>query len=248
MKKYASLYAAAVLVLVSSAFALIHAARNRSGPPTAVITLTDHELACTRDRDDSGILLRMHYSHLYQDPYAPAWLSPSQIRALGFDTSIDPEDTRAYDYYRRQRSRRAFVAFEYDGPAFQRALGAVDEPQRRGQEGRSSRLIPVDASLNAQELHAKYAGRPDVLILPAILRIMSETTWSATATRAAKPARLNVAVLQVANEIHVPLPFSETFRRLPVTTRPENSEQPLYRVTLRYGRFYEPQITAVSVP
>lgn len=247
MKKYASLAAAGVLVLVSSAFALIHAARNRSGPSTAVITLTDNELACTRDKDDSGILLRLHYSHLYQDPYAPAWLSPAQIRALGFDTSIDPDDTRAYDHYRRQRSRRAFVAFEYDGPAFQRALAAVDEPRRRGFEGRQSRLIPVDASLNAEELHMKYAGRPDVLILPAVVRVMSETTWSATATRAAKPARLNVAVIQVANEIHVPLPFSETFRRLPVTTRPENSEQPLYRVTLRYGRFYEPQITAVAV-
>jgi len=248
MKKYASLAAAGLLVLVSSAVTLIHAARNRSGPPTAVITLSSDELVFTRDTDDSGILLQLQISHLYHDPYAPAWLPPAGIAALGFDTSVHPDDTRALDHYRRQCARRAFVAFEVGGPAYQRALAAVNEPRRQGITANRSRLFPVDASLNAQQLHARYAGRAGVLILPAVVRVLPETSWSATATRAARPARLNLAVIEVPSQIHVPLPFSQSFRVLPVTARPENSPQPLYHVTLRYGRFYEPQITAVSVP
>lgn len=249
MKKFASLYAAAVLVLLSSAFALIHAARNRAGEPTAVITLTDTELACIREKDDSGIFLRLEYSHLYQEPFAPAWLTPAQIQTLGFDTSVDPADTRAHDHYRRQRSRHGFVALEYNGPAWQRAVDSILEPDRRATERlRGSRLIPIDAALHSATLSSRYQGRRDVIVLPAVLRISADSHWTATATRPAKPARLSVMVLQVPREIHAPLPFSETFRNLPFTVRQEKSDQPLYRVTLRYGRFHEPQITAVSVP
>ncbi len=249
MKKLASLYAAAALVLLSSALALIHAARNRSGPPTAVVTLTDNEAACIRQKDDSGIFLRFAWSNLTNDRFAPAWLTPDQIRALGFDTSVDPDDTRAYDHYRRQRARYAYVAFEYDGPAWHRALDSIQEPDRRDTESRrGSRLIPIDAALDAAGLHSRYQSRQDILILPAVLRVSADSAWTATLTRPARPARLNVFVMQVSNEIHVPLPYSQTFRNLPSTTRPEKSDQPLYRVTLRYGRFYEPQITAVALP
>lgn len=249
MKKYASLSAAAALVLLSSAFALIHAARNRSGPPVAEITLTDRELTYHRDTDDSGVLLRFQYSHLNEGPLAPAWLPPERIRALGFETSVDPADTRAYDHYRSQSPRRAWVAFEYDGPAWRRAFDSTPETDRQARAlPRGSRLIAVDAALTAAELRARYHGHPEILILPAVLRISADPAWSATATRPAKPARLGVHVLYVPREIHVPLPFSAAFRALPRTTRDDKEDHPLYRVTLRYGRFHEPQVVNVAVP
>lgn len=239
MKRHLTLAAAAALVLVSSAFALIHAALNRSGDPTAVITLTDRELQYFRNSDESGVMLLLRYQHRNAYPGEPAWLTPQQIAALGFDTSVAPQAPGAYDFYRRQSSRRGFVAFEYDGPA----------AARLPEEARAqSRLVPIDAAFTAAELQSKYAARKDILILPAILRVTADPEWPATATRPARPARLDVSIYQVPTEIHVPLPFSETLRNLPVTVRDSKSEQPLYHVTLRYGRFHEPQIVNVHIP
>src|ERR1700676_2794671 len=98
--KHASLAAAAVIVLLSNAFALLHAARNRSDEPAAQIALTDRELTYYRDADDSGVALNL----IWLDPntrYGPwippggdskPWMNRQVLESLGFDCSVDLSD------------------------------------------------------------------------------------------------------------------------------------------------------------
>src|SRR5437762_3329169 len=50
-----SLIAAGAVVLIANTFALLHAARNRSGEPESEIVLTQRELTYYTDPDDSGV-------------------------------------------------------------------------------------------------------------------------------------------------------------------------------------------------
>jgi len=239
MKKLNSLYAAGALVLLANAFTLVHVARNRSGPAAQEITLSDRELHYFRDKDDSGVHLMLQHSSVAQDWRNPVWLHRERIRALGFDCSMDPGEPRSYDFYNRQRPRTAFVAFEYDGPAWQAAVALVEEADRANSERRQgSRLVPVDAAADAAALLARVAGRDKILILPAVVRVHAEPGYPAQANRPARPARLGAFIVQIPSDIHVPKPFSDGFRGM--------TQTPQYRVTLRYGQFLEPWVAAVE--
>src|SRR5205823_8151934 len=122
-----SLIAAASVVLVANGFALVHAARNRSGEPDADVVLTDRELNYIKDSDDSGVALRLNWQNpnagLYLAPIHDVkgeedlsfiWLDQQKLVSLGFDCSIAPSALRADEFYRRQRPRAVFVALEYE--------------------------------------------------------------------------------------------------------------------------------------
>ncbi len=248
MRKLTSLFAAVALVLIANAFALVHIARNRAGQATQEITLTDRELQYYRDSDDSGVRLQLQYSSLSHDWTGLTWLDRKQVCSLGFDCSVEPGDPRAYDFYLRQRPRTAFVAFEYDGPAWQKAFTALQDPNRLENERRASRLLPIDAAPDAAQLRGGYAGRTNVIILPAIVRIQSDPAYPAQLNRPARPARISAFLVQIPSNIHVPKPYSDGFRAMTQTSRSEKSETPLYRVTLRYGQFLEPWVAEVEFP
>src|SRR5439155_25233349 len=129
MKKHASLIAAAALVLLANAFALIHASLNRSGALETDMVLTERELTNYADPDDSGVSLTLRWVDSGAPRYSTAvqpdeiesrnWLNRARLAELGFDCHVDPSDRDAYTFYNRQRTRSAYVALEYDGPAWQ---------------------------------------------------------------------------------------------------------------------------------
>lgn len=246
--------AAAAVVVFANAAAWIHGARNRAGQPQAEIVLTERELWYQPGDSDNSIvtLLLRRTDPSFGVPGVPGgrgveWLDRGKLGSIGFDCSLDPSDESAGLFYRRQRSRKAFVALEYDGPAWRawievqqaavvNRLGPV-ESQRQSFYENSSHLVPIDAGLDADALRARHPDRHSVLIVPAVLG-----TW----VRGRRPPILSGRIVDLPYTIEVPLPYSDGFRRIP-RIGPGGVQQTVhYRVHLSYGASLEPWVTGVE--
>jgi hypothetical protein len=257
--KRASLLAAAAIVLTANGFGLVHAWRNRTGPVETDITLTERELpmAYHANDEDSGVALDLRWIDQSWDSSrseSPAvWLDQKALAGLGFDTSVAPSDEKADEFYQRQRARRAFVALEYDGPAWQRHLEHAErEDLDRAELSHSNvpphlhesetHLVAIDAAPDAARLRNRHPDRNSVIIVPAVVRITVRTFFPAYRGERSRPALLSGSVQEIPASIHVPRPFSDGFRRL--TGDRHNVK---YRVHLRYGASLEPWIVGVDL-
>jgi hypothetical protein len=262
--KSASLVTAASIVLVANALALFHAARNRVRDPESEITLTNRELRYfgqSATDDDSGVTLQL----LWTDPsiswaadedHGPNWLDRQKLQTLGFDCGVDPGSSGAARFYQRQRPRQAFAALEYDGEAW-RALAEEYERARAKRRANTesndstvvgaglSRLTPIDADLNPVELRARHPDRRSVLILPVVVAVTLGFQYYGMKFNSAHPAQIMGNIQELPSSIHVPLPFSDEFRR-PDRLRRNVSNNLSYSVRLRYGSSLEPWVTGVE--
>jgi len=132
----------------------------------------------------------------------------------------------------------AWVAFEYDGPAWQEIARRQDMVERtaRGGPFNDSRLVPVDAAVDASLLRRRYEGQP-VIVMPAVIQMRYATdplqgpsVWGAL-QRLASP------------EVTVPARLRDRLRDLPARPEPQPADgQPLtpppprYDVVLGVGR------------
>ena len=137
---------------------------NRSGAPPQFITLTERELPQTSSGrgDNRGVRLRFVYESRNDSLDARNWLTGDRLRALGFVSDVMPSAPEAGDTYRRMLPRTAWVAFQYDGDAW-REIERRRELARSATEGQDrhgwypgSRLVPIDASLDRDELIRRY--------------------------------------------------------------------------------------------
>ncbi len=162
-------FAAAAAVAVVNAVVLAGVARNRSGPPEAVVSLDERELALVeRPREYGGVALRLQYQDApldgedagWEPPLAPVVDQPA-LAALGFDCSVAPGDARAAAFYRRALPRPAFVVFTVGGPEWERRVAAWQEARRAwiDQQVAGRRLAP-DA---AARLRAEVDAAPERL-------------------------------------------------------------------------------------
>jgi Domain of unknown function (DUF4824) len=246
--KQGSLLGAAAVLLASNGLVLMHAWQNRSGPVESEIILTERELSVPYAIDeDSGVSFNLRWidpnqwSPLYN---SLRWLDEKTLHQLGFDTSVAPSAESALEFYQRQRSRRAFVALEYDGPAWRKWIDEFEDKVQRqsppanvSQRETSTRLVAIDAATDAALLRARHPDRGSVIIVPAIIRIGIEPQG------ANRSPHVYGAIQEIPSTIHVPPPFSDSFRRLP-----RKRDDTKYRVHLRYGRFLEPWIVGVEFP
>jgi hypothetical protein len=229
--KNLSLAAAAAIVLLANVLGLVHAARNRSGSPEAEVTLTQRELRYfghPAGDDDSGVTLQIMWNiPNWSDPNGGAsdWLDRKKLQELGFDCRVDPESPEAEEFYRRQRLRQVFVARENDGGGRRRGAEAHERVQPE-----ASRLVAIDADLDAARLRARNPDRSRVVIVPAAIGTVVNTGRYARG--------LYGSVRQIPATIYVPRPFSDLFRA--------HGAQASYRVHLRYGQSFEPWITGVD--
>jgi len=248
--KRASLILAAAIVVIANVFALVHAERNRSDPAESDITLTERELGLSYNPndEDSGVSLNLRWTDPGVPTYArqrtEVWLDQRALRELGFDTSVVASDQRANEFYQRQRPRRAFVALEYDGPAWRDVLARDDRElsglpkstQSEAVRQYSSRLVGVDADPDAARLRARHPDRSSVIIIPAVVRIAIVPPFP----NQKGSSLLSGSVQEVPFEIHVPRPFSVAFQRL------QDRNRAKYRVHIRYGASLEPWIVGVE--
>jgi hypothetical protein len=260
--KNLSLAAGIAIILTANTLALIHAARNRVGSADAELTMTNRELRFTRPPADenSGVTLYLQWTTQSEFPSAygngrPGWLDQQKLEALGFDCRLNPTANDAAWFYRRQRPRKAFVALEYDGPAWRTWLDTYHQAaeQRaksggaeRDSSGGRSHLVAIDAGLTAETLRARYPSRSTVIIVPAVISIALETyPYPGRESDAKAPPRVEGNIQQLASAIHVPRPLSDSFQGGDQWRNGNGADR--YSVHLHYGSMLEPWVTGVEL-
>jgi hypothetical protein len=144
--------AAGAVVLLSNGVALFQAARNRWGEPETTVEVTERELRLNWMREgNSHRYVTFNWTNLHPD-----WLGQDKLASLGFDVSSPSVHPRLV-------VRPAYVAFEMDGPAWQKWEGS-----RMHEE--TPRLVAIDVDRDPVRLRGRNPDRTKVLILRATVR------------------------------------------------------------------------------
>ncbi len=254
MKRAALLFAIA-LILASNGIALIGVARNRAGEPLATIELTERELPLMNiGMDSSGIDLSFAWFKTF--PSAAGPLNRAQLEQIGFRFRF-PAGTLSKDI--ALMPRKAFVALEYQGPAWKQWLVQVEEERQRTQSGAprspglpilpsepllDTRLFVVDAAKSYSELRARYPDQSKRLIVQAVVRARVEEVRDGK-TGMVVSCNCSGFVSEILPAfVHVPLPHA----RILALLQPRRvGEESRYFVTLQYGRSLEPWVASVRL-
>lgn len=233
--------AALATIVAANASVLGRAWLNRTGPPSAELTLTADDVRIEADdADNSGIRLRLLWREPqsrrapvearpgvepgleppWRHPQEFAWFDRAKLREVGFDTSVDPNSPDAARVYQRNRERHAYVA-----------LALAD---RAG-----SRLEVTDAAPDAAALRARHPDSTRVAVVPAVVRLMHIPARTDAQHQTAEPARLAGWVEALVDSLHVPRPHSDVLRHL--------ARDAPFSVVVRWGRLHEAWIKDVSV-
>jgi uncharacterized protein DUF4824 len=256
---------ACALVVLTNAYVLVGVAWNRSGEPESEIVLTEQELPMPdRNTDeDTDIVLHLEWRRwVPPNDDLLSWFDQAKLEAIGFDCSIPPTLASAFEFYRRQVSRKTWIVLEYDGAAFQSRLGRLRERVRQVSEelGRQkatpeeldqarrwlsdaesfeSRLVPVDAGNDVSVLRSRYADRGRYLILQGRVRISPPNQFLVQDSSGSPipPPAIRGWIEEILDDrISVPPQWRSTIISLRAT------EGRRYQVTLRTGRRREPWI------
>ncbi|HYK90232.1 MAG TPA: DUF4824 family protein [Acidobacteriota bacterium] len=234
---------AIALVVVGNAFVFIGVRSNRAGAPLETIELTERELVLqSQPEDNTGVTLQINW----WPRYWPGGFDREKLQDLGFRC---PSPSGPGDFERRMSPRAAYVALEYQGPAWERwlkeqeAAAAKTPPPITAAPSHASgfdsgtRLFFVDAALDPDKLMRRYSDRRKYLIVRAVVAArftqdkVSAGSWHGW-----------VAEI-IPSEIHVPLPFASLLSGLSSKV----GEETRYTVTLQYGRHFEPWVSDVKL-
>ena len=263
------------ILVVSNAFVLAHVAMNRSGEADSEMELTARELQYYSNRtDDSSVVLMLRWNNTAPEyPVGtglddPGWFDQKKLEELGFDLSVPASSPKASRFYENLRSRQAYVALEFEGPAWEQWLAKreaqaptelsygpqVTVPDRIAIESQTtSRLVAIDVARDPADLRRKYPDRRRVMIQPGLVRAMLDPERRASAAAPLRPANLRGAITRLAIEsISVPDPLSRRLDGLSYSPWTYDGKQvmvmqPPYSVTLRVGSKYEPWVADVKL-
>jgi hypothetical protein len=240
--KHAALWAAAAVVIASTAVALIGVALNRSAV-TQQIELTERELTVDKlGEDGSGVSLHLRWVDSAPND-GPGWLGADKLAELGFDVRTPVTDPSAGTRYRDVLPRDAFATLELGGATWEAWVKKQEEmSQRFSNDSRGAswarlgtRLVAVDAGLDPAALRHRYPDQARYLIVHATIRLMRQSRWDPEKKRFTSPDFLRGYIQQVTpDEIHLPLPFASAI---------SGAKNNKYVVALRYGNRYEPWIS-----
>jgi hypothetical protein len=229
---------AAALIVGANVIVLLGVARNQVGSPLQTIQLTERELPREAgDKENSGVSLRFQWQRFgspLSDQYD--WLDRAKLQELGFDVQAALRDPK-----HPPLERPAFLVLEYNGPAWEQWLKAIEkEPNavRPDIPTISSRLFIIDAARRPEPLLEKYKDQQHYLIVRGVVRV-GVVNWDPV-TRKPGPYRLQAGVSRLLPEsVHVPPPLLAALASLD-TGAP--IAEPRYTVTLSYGHRFEPWI------
>jgi hypothetical protein len=208
--------------------------------------------------------LQEHEGRFAYEPgaYTPVeWLDAERLAALGFDVSHEADERRSF-----RPQRGAWLALELDGPAHARSVQQArealaraeqavaetpddEERRKRATEARQrfeqvrdawSRLVAIDADLDAETLRARHPDRQRVAIVRG--RVRPYWRFGDPLTRADGEWYGQVEAVAV-DRVHVPRALRGVFDPLRATA---TSRQPdRYEATVAWGRRMEPWIEEV---
>ena len=244
------LWIAALVVLVSNAYALGRASLDRRGEPEAVLELTERELRLApRETENTAMTLRLMWTDPSEGEREAGWFDRARLASVGFDCRPPVTEANAADY-RTTPPRSAFVVLEYDGDAWRRYIDLLPDATQRDTAARQSRLVPIDVGLDADALRARHPDRRRTVIVPVTAGL------SFVQGRGHAPflrGRIN-SVLPA--EINVPLPLRSALETLPAPAPAALDRrsgpladslpgEPRYRATVKWGRSHEPWLDSV---
>lgn len=168
-----------LLTLVVTIVGLLGCGVWNRGAAHQRLTLTERELRLpwqwrTGVDDDEGTLrLSLEWQRREAPLEERTWLTEDKLREIGFNLFIPAGAPEAQRHYERMMPKIAWVALEYDGPAWQeidrrRRLRASDVV--KGLPDETSHLVPIDAGVDRDALTRRYADMR-TLILPAVFRV-----------------------------------------------------------------------------
>jgi hypothetical protein len=139
------------------------ASYNRSRPPFSAVTLTERELLLTAyspQDEERELKLSIAFEQRNDPLDARNWLTEDRLRALGFSLDVPPGAPEAEDRYGKQPPRLGWIVLEYAGPAWKEIARRRELERSNATVWRgwleSSRLVPVDAALDAEALQRRY--------------------------------------------------------------------------------------------
>lgn len=258
------LYSALILVLLSNMIVFAGVAWNRTQFGAAIL-LTERELYLTnryfRKQENSGISLQLK---IHQDSHSPDWLNAGKLSELGFQ----PDRYKSIEMQKKKpRSRIAWLVLEYDGPSWQvfldesvkhiaqleeetatngAELKQVEIAKKELQNDRngSSRLIAIDAGIDANQLQERYQDSSRYLIHRAKVRMMKNSPDGGV--------KVHGYLTLLDSNIHAPLQYHSKIPR--TQKRADGSyfswigtrKQPRFRVKLNIGRRFELWIAGIE--
>ncbi|MDM5271902.1 DUF4824 family protein [Sulfurovum sp. zt1-1] len=206
--------------------------------------------------------------------YTPQWLDAEKLRSLGFDIDsfIDKEYNDEY-YHAYSSTKECFIVLEYNAEAYNTLLEEVLEELKVQEDALKSdpdnkatqdlyksekarlqsvqnydtRLYAIDAGTDPQVLRENYSDGSKYIITKAQIR--------ASYIHDTKEVNGFISRLSVV-QVHVPTKFRQvidpilhykqksgtSFRTHDITT----SHAPRYKVTIAYGKRYEPWIVSIE--
>jgi hypothetical protein len=234
----------ALIVMLAVAGFVGAAGWNTSGDPRQIITLTERELSlpyrAAPPGDDPGLRLLLQHAAHFDALESRNWLSESRLREIGFSLDIPVTSPQAAAVYDHVPPRIAWVAFEYDGPAWREIerRRQLQPAERRPSYAGSSRLVPVDASLDYQRLATRYpAGH---LIVRAVIAL------NYVRVEAGGPMVYGTLREVIPTRVAVPIAFRPILHNLAETDL-RSEAAPRYEVDLAIGTLGLPYIRAVRM-
>jgi hypothetical protein len=263
------------LVLATNLVVFAGVAYNRGGTPDARLTLTARELPLAwtfgehpDSSENTGLSLQISWQR--NGEAEAKLLTRAKLEALGFE--FPAGDKPDWAHHKDLLDRKAYVVLEYDGEAWTALLkqraAALAEAQAKAKDdvarqhrqrehehfaNTASRLVPVDAGLDAATLRARYADGAKYLIAKA--RIAAYPSYR-DPQRPSDEYDIHGRVAELLPDtLYVPRQFHALVQQ-PGQARPGFGWQadpdyatplPDYQITLAYGRRHEPWIEAVAV-
>jgi len=205
---------ALALPVLFTALVLGDVVRNR-GSAGETIELTEREVALSTGSDDnSGVTAWVVWAS--DSEVGERWVRPETLRALGFDLAPGASGSTSTRQNVRQLQRRAYVVLEL----------REEQPTR-------SRLVPVDASPDRNELLAKYPNGRMHLITGGFIGLRP-----VPGPRGASSLEGYLVSIDPRG-IHVPAQFAPVLRQGSVRDR-------RFTLSVRYGSRLEPWIVDVQ--
>lgn len=278
-----------VVLLSTHAVILGRVAWNRA-LPIQVCTLTERELAMPffEEPDSSSLFLQLRLGdqpppeavwagRMLNVPLYPEghpWLDRGKLQALGFRVGVAPDAEDAPSYYAGPITRRAFVALEMEGRAWERFLAERQEQVARVRSGIAagvsgarelrdaeallaldmasrSRLMPVDADRDGEVLVRRYPGASHLVIPCGItLQLTRSREGRALLATRIEPLVSSIQVELPHRGVLVPLMSKVSreafFSRLRSRPAWPEPRPARYCIHLAYGRTWEPWIRGLS--
>jgi hypothetical protein len=254
------------LVIITNIVMRASVRANRTGDPDATMTLTERELRVERTSDrDSAQKLRIDARAsgvpYWTDRNETGWLTTAKLATLGFTCRLATDRTTATTQSCGLQ-RRAFVAYEYDGPAWRKIAAALqlqrEEALRKASAANSyaassaesldnqikygSRLVAVDASTDSSALRRAYPDRRRYLVLPAT--VQAWLTVDQRTNASAAPV-VSGTLWPVTTVLIAPPRLRDRLLKF----GPSDwmlTRAPRYTIDVAVGRRYEPWILAID--